>query len=332
MKKKLLLIALFLSVAVQILPSPAWSGDASPKETYFLCPKTQGPVYWTLAERGAKTAGEELGVNVIFNGPAEANSSKQINLIEDMLAQGINGLAISPNDAQAIKPIIADAIEEGVAVVTFDSDAPESKRAYYIGPASDRQIGKDMAAYMAEKIGNKGEIAFMCGGLAAENQVATMNAAKEELAKYPDIQVVTTLASNNDMQKSYENATALIKTYPKLKGILGFTGGQPPAAAEVIEQAIAAGELKKGQIVVTGVGFPSNCRKYIKNGTLERIFSWESEKLGYTSVYVMNMLRNKQAVEDGVKLPKIGALKVEGSNVWTGMTLVTVDNVDDFDF
>ena len=156
--------------------------------------------------------------------------------------------------------------------------------------------------------------------------------AKEELAKYPDIQVVTTLASNNDMQKSYENATALIKTYPKLKGILGFTGGQPPAAAEVIEQAIAAGELKKGQIVVTGVGFPSNCRKYIKNGTLERIFSWESEKLGYTSVYVMNMLRNKQAVEDGVKLPKIGALKVEGSNVWTGMTLVTVDNVDDFDF
>ncbi|MDR1622243.1 MAG: autoinducer 2 ABC transporter substrate-binding protein [Synergistaceae bacterium] len=301
-------------------------------ETYFLCPKTLGPVYWTLAERGAKAAGEELGVEVIFNGPSEANSSKQINMIEDMLSKGIQGLGISPNDAQAIKPLIADAIDEGVSVVTFDSDAPESKRAYYIGPASDKQNGKDMADYIAKKIGYKGEIAFMCGGLAAENQVATMNSAREELSKYPDIQVVATLPSNNDMQKSYENATTLIKTYPDLKGILGFTGGQPPAAAEVIEQAIAAGELKKGQIVVTGVGFPSNCRKYIKNGTLELIFSWESEKLGYTSVYVLNKLRNKQPVEDGFTLPKIGKLNVEGTSIWTGMTLVTAENVDSFDF
>ncbi|MDR1731577.1 MAG: autoinducer 2 ABC transporter substrate-binding protein [Synergistaceae bacterium] len=328
MKRKVWLGILMLTV-MGIAETAAQSGAA---DTYFICPKTLGPVYWTLAEQGAKTAGKELGVDVIFNGPSEAVSSKQINMIEDMLSKGIQGLAISPNDAQAIKPLIADAIDEGVTVVTFDSDAPESKRAYYIGPASDQQNGKDMADYIAKKIDYRGQIAFMCGGLAAENQVATMNAAKEELSKYPDITVVATLPSNNDMQKSYENATTLIKTYPNLKGILGFTGGQPPAAAEVIEQAIAAGELKKGQIIVTGVGFPSNCRKYIKSGTLEQIFSWESEKLGYTSVHVIHRLRNKQPIESGVTLPKIGKLTVEGQRIWTGMTIVTADNVDQFTF
>lgn len=313
--------------------APADAGAASATgDLYFICPKTLGPVYWTHAEEGAKLAADELGVEVVFNGPSEANSAKQINIIEDMLAKGIKGLAISPNDAQAIIPVIADALAEDVAVVTFDSDAPNSARSYYIGPASDHQNGVDMAAYVAEKIGYAGEVAFMCGGLAAENQVATMEAAKEEFAKYPDITVVTTLASNNDMQKSYENATTLIQTYPNLKAILGFTGGQPPAAAEVVEQAIAAGELEEGSLVITGVGFPSNCSKYIKSGTIEQIFSWESKKLGYAAVYALHAIRSGQPLNDGQELPLIGSIKLEGEKLWTGMTIINAENVDNYDF
>ena len=302
------------------------------KEHYYICPKSVGASYWVGAENGAMAAAEELGVEVTFNGPAEADSAKQINMIEDMIVKGVNAIAISPNDAQAIKPVIADAIADGVSVITFDSDAPESERAYYIGAASDHQIGIEMAAYVAEKIGYAGEVAFMCGGLAAENQVATMEAAKEEFAKYPDIEVVTTLASNNDMQKSYENATTLIETYPDLKAILGFTGGQSPAAAEVIEQAIAAGSMEKGQILITGVAFPSNTRQYIENGTIEQVFSWDPAKLGYMAVYSMYALRTGTEINDGDSFPMTGPITVEGQNIWTGTLVINADNVNDYDF
>ena len=301
-------------------------------EHYYVCPKSVRASYWVSVENGAMAAGEELGVEVTFNGPSEADSAKQINMIEDMMVKGVNAIAVSPNDAQAIKPVISDAIADDISVVTFDSDAPESERAYYVGAASDHQIGIEMAAYVAEKIGYEGQVAFMCGGLAAENQVATMEAAKEEFSKYPDIEIVATLASNNDMQKSYENATTLIETYPDLKALLGFTGGQSPAAAQVVEQKIAAGTLKEGQILITGTAFPSNTRQYIENGTIEQVFSWDPAKLGYMAVYAMHAVRNGEEINDGEEFPLTGAVTVEDHKIWTGTLVINKDNVNDYDF
>lgn len=204
---------------------------ASGTRTYFINPKSIGPAYWAAAEKGAKQAAGDMGVEVVFNAPTEADSSKQINMIQDMLTRKVSGIGVSPNDAKAVGPVFKKAADQDVKIVTWDSDAPDTDRQYYVAPATDEEVGELLAKTIGEEMGGKGQVAFMVAGLGSQNQIAKSDAAKAYFAaNYPDIELVTTVSSDDDQQKAYANAQNLIQTYPDLKGIIGFAGGEPPAA------------------------------------------------------------------------------------------------------
>ncbi|MFE4570568.1 autoinducer 2 ABC transporter substrate-binding protein [Paenibacillus chitinolyticus] len=306
---------------------------ASGSKTYFMNPKSIGPAYWAAAEKGAKKAAADLKVEVLFNAPTEADSSKQINMIQDMLTRKVSGIGISPNDAKAVGPVFKKAAGQGVNIVTWDSDAPGTDRQYYVAPATDQEVGELLAKTIGEEIGGKGQVAFMVAGLGSQNQIAKSNAAKAYFtAKYPDIKVVTTVASDDDQQKAYANAQNLLQTYPDLKGIIGFAGGEPTAAAEVVEQAVKAGTLKKNQVAITGIAVPSVVKNYIKKGTIKTDIIWDPGKLAYVTVYIMDQLAQGKEIKDGMEIPTIGTVKVDGQSVFIGTLEVTNDNVDSFDF
>ncbi|MFE4714226.1 MULTISPECIES: autoinducer 2 ABC transporter substrate-binding protein [unclassified Paenibacillus] len=301
--------------------------------TYFINPKSIGPAYWAAAEKGAKQAETDLKVKVLFNAPTEADSSKQINMIQDMLTRQVNGIGVSPNDAKAVGPVFKKAAGQDVKIVTWDSDAPDTDRQYYIAPATDEEVGDKLAKTIGDEIGGKGQVAFMVAGLGSQNQIAKSEAAKAYLkANYPGVEVVTTVSSDDDQQKAYANAQNLIKTYPDLKGIIGFAGGEPPAAAEVVEQAVKAGTLKAGQIAITGIAVPSVVKNYIKNGTIKTDIIWDPGKLAYTTVYVLDQLAQGKKITDGMDVPTVGKVKVDGQSVFIGMLEVKSDNVDSFGF
>jgi len=307
--------------------------DDSKKELYFINPKSIGYAYWEFAKKGAEQAGTDVGVEVVFNGHTDIDSAKQINMIEDMLTRGATGIAVAPNDAQAVASLFSRARSQGVNVVTFDSDAPDTERQYYVGPDTDKAMAEKLIDIIAEDIGGKGEIAFMVAGLGAENQIAKMKAAKAKLeAEYPDIKLVATVSSNDEMQVSLTNAQNLIKTYPNLKGIVGFAGGEAPSAAEAVEQAVKAGELKGGQISITGIGWPNMCRNYIKNGTINKTLAWQSEQLGYASVFILKSLAKGTDIKGEMKMPNGKTIKIDGTNVFTGLLEISKDNVDDYNF
>ncbi|MGG3306869.1 MULTISPECIES: autoinducer 2 ABC transporter substrate-binding protein [Paenibacillus] len=306
---------------------------ASGSRTYFMNPKSIGPAYWAAAEKGAKKAEADLKVKVLFNAPTEADSSKQINMIQDMLTRKVSGIGVSPNDAKAVGPVFKKAAGQGVNIVTWDSDAPDTDRQYYVAPATDQEIGELLAKTIGEEIGGKGQVAFMVAGLGSQNQIAKSNAAKAYFAaNYPEIEVVTTVASDDDQQKAYANAQNLLQTYPDLKGIIGFAGGEPPAAAEVVEQAVKAGTLEKNQVAITGIAVPSVVKNYIKNGTIKTDIIWDPGKLAYVTVYIMDQLAQGKEIKDGMEIPTIGTVKVDGQSVFIGTLEVTNDNVDSFDF
>lgn len=306
---------------------------SSGTRTYFMNPKSIGPAYWAAAEKGAKQAAADLKVDVVFNAPTEADSSKQINMIQDMLTRKVSGIGVSPNDAKAVGPVFKKAAGQNVQIVTWDSDAPDTDRQYYVAPATDEEVGELLAKTIGEEIGGKGQVAFMVAGLGSQNQIAKSDAAKAYFAaNYPDIELVTTVASDDDQQKAYANAQNLIQTYPDLKGIIGFAGGEPPAAAEVVEQAVKAGTLKQGQIAITGIAVPSVVKNYIKNGTIKTDIIWDPGKLAYTTVYILDQLAQGKEITDGMDIPNVGAVKVDGQNVFIGTLEVTNDNVDSFDF
>ncbi|WP_018753947.1 autoinducer 2 ABC transporter substrate-binding protein [Paenibacillus sanguinis] len=307
--------------------------SASGAKTYFINPKSIGPAYWAAAEKGAKQAAEDLKVEVVFNAPTEADSSKQINMIQDMLTRKVSGIGVSPNDAKAVGPVFKKAKEQDVQIVTWDSDAPDTDRQYYVAPATDEEVGELLAKTIGEEIGGKGKVAFMVAGLGSQNQIAKSDAAKAYFAaNYPDIELVTTVSSDDDQQKAYANAQNLLQTYPDLRGIIGFAGGEPPAAAEVVEQAVNAGTIEKGQVAITGVAVPSVVKNYIKNDTMKTSIIWDPGKLAYTTVYVLDQLAQGKEIQDGMEIPNVGPVKVDGSNIFIGMLEITKENVDSFDF
>ncbi|WP_068784153.1 autoinducer 2 ABC transporter substrate-binding protein [Paenibacillus phocaensis] len=309
------------------------TSSSSGSRTYFMNPKSIGPAYWAAAEKGVEQAAADLNVEVIYNAPTEADSSKQINMIQDMLTRQVDGIGVSPNDAQAVGPIFKKAAGQDVKVVTWDSDAPDTDRQYYVAPATDKEVGEKMAQIIGEEIGGKGQVAFMVAGLGSQNQIAKSDAAKAYLeANYPDIEIVTTVSSDDDQQKAYANAQNLIKTYPDLKGIIGFAGGETPAAGEVVEQAVKAGTLEKGQVAITGIAVPSVVTNYIKNGTINTVVIWDPGKLAYTTVYVLDQLAQGKEITDGMEIPTVGNVTVDGPNIFIGMLEITSDNVDNFDF
>ncbi|ANS73494.1 hypothetical protein AWM70_01935 [Paenibacillus yonginensis] len=307
------------------------SGGGS--RTYFINPKSIGPAYWAAAQKGADQAAKDLNVKVVYNAPTEADSSKQINMIQDMLTRKVDGIGVSPNDAKAVGPVFKKAAGQNVKIVTWDSDAPDTDRQYYVAPDTDEAVGELLAKTIGEEIGGKGQVAFMVAGLGSQNQIAKSDAAKAYFAaNYPDIELVTTVSSDDDQQKAYANAQNLIKTYPDLRGIIGFAGGEPPAAAEVVEQAVKAGTLKQGQVAITGIAVPSVVKNYIKNGTIKTDIIWDPGKLAYTTVYVLDQLAQGKEITDGMDIPNVGTVKVDGSNVFIGTLEVTSGNVDSFDF
>ncbi|REK75572.1 autoinducer 2 ABC transporter substrate-binding protein [Paenibacillus paeoniae] len=312
---------------------PSQGASGSDTRTYFINPKSIGPAYWAAAEKGAKKAAADLKVEVLFNAPTEADSSKQINMIQDMLTRKVSGIGVSPNDAKAVGPVFKKAKGQGVNIVTWDSDAPDTDRQYYVAPATDQEVGELLAKTIGEEIGGKGQVAFMVAGLGSQNQIAKSNAAKAYFAaNYPDIEVVTTVASDDDQQKAYANAQNLLQTYPDLRGIIGFAGGEPPAAAEVVEQAVKAGTLEKNQVAITGIAVPSVVKNYIKNGTIKTDIIWDPGKLAYVTVYILDQLAQGKEIKDGMEIPTVGTVKVDGQNVFIGTLQVTNENVDSFDF
>lgn len=157
------------------------SGASEINRKLFFCPKSVGFDYWTSAEKGIMEAAKTLGYDAVFNGPATTDSAQQISMIQDMLAQGIGGLAIAPNDAEAISATIKEAQDKGVNTITFDTDAPNSTRSYLVCPDSDYSMGQELGKMIAEEMGQEGQLAFMVASFSAENQVSKVEGATDYL-------------------------------------------------------------------------------------------------------------------------------------------------------
>jgi len=309
------------------------SGASEINRKLFFCPKSVGFDYWTSAEKGIMEAAKTLGYDAVFNGPATTDSAQQISMIQDMLAQGIGGLAIAPNDAEAISATIKEAQDKGVNTITFDTDAPNSTRSYLVCPDSDYSMGQELGKMIAEEMGKEGQLAFMVASFSAENQVSKVEGATDYLKENcPDIEIVTTVNSDDDNETAFANAQTLLTTYPDLKGILGFAGAEAPQAAEAITQAISNGEVKEGQIAVTGIGFPNQCRPYIKSGVLKQVLSWNPTETGKVACYVLAAMAEGKPIDATFTIEGVDLKIEDGTKVYHGCILLTPENIDEYDY
>ena len=249
----------------------------------FVIPKNLGNSYFTTADSansgGAIAALTALGETGTETSGTSATPASQIPAIQAAISKGANALIVSATDPTALCPTLQSAMKRGITVVTYDSDAPTC-RTLFINQASTAQIGTSEVDVLAKEIGEAGQIAIVSAAASATNQNAWITYMKQELKKYPKMQLVSTVYGNDDPTTATQVTQGLLQQYPNLKGIISPTTVGIAAAAGVLDTA-----KYRGKVALTGLGTPDEMKKYVSDGTVKEFELWNPADLGYLAAY-----------------------------------------------
>ena len=203
--------------------APAAGGDH--RLRFAVIPKSLDIPVFNYAKIGAERKAKELGsVDILWNAPATADQLKQKEILESAITQKVDGIAISCTNGDFLTETINKAVDAGIPVVTWDSDAPKSKRAAFYG-VDDLASGRIMGEQAVRLLNGKGTIAIITS-MGATNLQRRLDGMKEALAKAPDIKIVETFDIHEDSVRTVELIAAGTKRYPDLSAWLS-TGGWP---------------------------------------------------------------------------------------------------------
>lgn len=280
--------------------------------TVAVVPKVAVP-FFDDCNTGAQEAADKLGVNYQWVVPQNTQGSTQVKIIEDLIARHVDGIAISVNEPKSVEGIIGQAVKAGIAVLTFDSDSANSARSMYIGTINE-QAGVTMGKSMAEALGGKGKVAIVTGQLGASNLNERIDGVKKALAEYPDIEIVATEGTEDDLARAVSVTEALLRGNPDLGGIFGISQVGGPAVAKVLAQrefSDRAGKLK----VFAFDDLPDTIQG-VKDGYINGIMVQRPVTMG------------RLAVEHLVA--QINGEETNPQNVDTGVTVVNADNLGSY--
>lgn len=313
------------------------SSSASGKSLRIgMMPKLMGISFFDATRRGAQEAANELGVELIFDGPTESRSEDQIRMLDGWVAQGFDVIAVAPNDPDGVARTLRNAQEAGTTVLTWDTDAnPEtSKRPIFVNQCVPESIGHALVDVMAEGIKRRGgklagDYLIVSGTATAANQNVWMEYMRSRIAeKYPEIKLLEPLYPGEDHQKSQEQAAEAVAANPDIKGIWGITSVSLPAAAKVVRDA-----GKAQQIFVTGLSLPNTMREYIKDGTIEEFVLFSPVDLGYLTIHVAKQMAEGDLEPGTYSFGRLSDIEVRDGQAILGPPLIfNSDNIDDYDF
>ena len=195
----------------------------------------------------------------------------------------------------------------GVTVVTYDSDAPAC-RDLWIEQATSQGIGDIEVDIIAKEMHDAGQLAIVSAAPTAPNQNAWIGYMKNELKKYPKIQLVKIVYGMDDTATSTTVTEGLLTAYPNLKGIISPTTVGIAAAAAVLDTA-----KYRGVVNLTGLGTPLAMKKYVLDGTVPEFALWNPAQLGYLAAYAaVNFASGviTNSVGESFKAGNLGSFKV----------------------
>ena len=297
-------------------------------------PKQVNNPYFTVAQGGAQKAADTLGEQLKPTGPSDADASSQVTYINTAAQQGQNALLLAANDSNAVAPALKAARQQGMKVVTFDSDAAADARDIFVNQASSQEIAAGQVKLISDAIGGSGEIAILSATANATNQNAWIDIMKQELAKpqYANIKLDEIAYGNDDDQTSFQKTQGLLQAHPNLKGIISPTTVGVAAAARYLDSS-----SYKGKVALTGLGTPNQMRKFIQDGTVGSVELWDPAQLGELATYAAVALASGQITGKQGEKFKAGDLGeytigAKGEVVLGPPLTFTKDNVDKYNF
>lgn len=296
-----------------------------------LVVKALGIGFFEAAAKGAEQAAAELGnVEIIYTGPTNTTAEGQIEVINALIAQQVDAIAISANDRDALVPALKRAMDRGITVISWDSGVAPEGRQLHLNPSSNPLIGNMIIKLAADHLPDGGQVAVLSASATATNQNTWIEEMNKVMGNYPGIEVVTTVYGDDLADKSYREAQGLMQSYPDLRAIIAPTSVGIVAAARAVEDA-----GKVGQVNVTGLGLPSEMAGAIASGASQSFAIWNPIDLGYSAAYLAHQLATG-AAEAGpgatVPMGRMGSLTLDDGSegAMADPFVYDASNIDDF--
>jgi ribose transport system substrate-binding protein len=274
------------------------------------------PVF--MAEHsGAIAAAKELGlknnidITIDWATPEDDNVQEQAAAIERLTRSGAGGIAIACSDENYLTPVIDGAVEKGIPVMCFDSDAPKSKRFAYYG-ADDIEFGKALMRQLADAIKGKGTIAVLAGNANALSQQLRLKGIQEELKKHPDIKLPESniFHSIEIADLSAEMVKREQKSNPDIAGWI-LMGSR-------VFQSKDPFPWKPGEVKIVAGNAVQIQLDYIKSGYVQSLIAANYFEKGYKSVEILldKIVKNK-APKQPLMFSPIYTVTEKNANEWS---------------
>ena len=236
--------------------------------------------FWTIARKGVEQAGRELpNVETEFKIPGEGTAAEQKRIIDDLLAKGVDGMAMSPVDPDNQTQLINDAVKQAL-VLTQDSDAPKSDRACYIG-TDNVGAGRQAGELIKEVLPQGGKIMIFVGKLDARNAQERLQGIKESL-QGSKVEITDVRTDDTDRVRAKSNASDTLVKYPDVAALVGLWSYNGPAIVNAVKDA-----NKIGQVKIVCFDEEDETLAGIKSGAIYATVVQQPYEFGYQSVKLM---------------------------------------------
>lgn len=301
---------LFAGMAVAMMATPTFAQSYK----FVIVPKAMNNPFFDFARDGCQKRAKELGnVECIYKGPVEHEPATQAQIIQDFVTQKVDGLAISVADVAAMTKSIEAATAAGIPVITFDSDAPASKRIAYIG-TNNKEFGLALGKQLLTLRPDGGKYAMISGGPGAENLAERVNGVREALkgSKWIEVSGSPTFC-NDDPALAVQQMTDLRTATPDLAAIIPV-GGWPMFAPEGFKGFASKSkkDMDAGKFTLVSADTLKMQLELLNEGYANALVGQRPFEMGEKSMDTL------LAIKKGQKVPEI---------VYTGLDVVTKDNV-----
>lgn len=264
------------------------AAQAQDKPRYAMLVRVLGNTAFELARVGAQEAADELGFELIYTGPTENSAEGQVALINSLIAQKVDAIMLSANDATALTPSLNRAATRGIKIVTWDQDTEAQARSLHIASATNTLISLGPAKIALELMGGSGDVGIITGPANSTTQnewVDEMIRLTKEEDEFKGMNVVEVAYGDERSDKAYNEALGLVNKYPDMKSIVAYTSVGIAAASQMVRDQDLIGKVQ-----VTGLGFPNEMVDHVLSGATPAFAIWNMIDVGYTTVYAAKSL------------------------------------------
>ncbi len=284
--KKLIAMLLALLMMVGLVACGNGGDTTADKAVYAIICKDASNPYMSRMVQGFNEACAKLGVTGLEKSPETTSAEDQIAIINDLVAQGVKGIAIAANDAAALQATIKAATDKGIAVVTLDSDTAGSQM--FVNQAGVKEVAQALVDSVFDMTGGAGDFAVLSASSTATNQNAWIAAMEDIIkadAKYANLKWVETVYGDDESQKSTDEMQNLMTKYPDLKVVCCPTTVGVLAAAQVVANNPDCG------IKIAGLGLPSEMKDYVGDDkACPYMYLWNPIDVGNCAAYMIKAI------------------------------------------